>query len=778
MPISLRSPGTSCSPGTPRRRLRSGLALALVLGASSASAQQPARRPAQPPAAPAQPPAGQAGAPAPQPGAAPAQPGAAAPGAAQPGAAQPGAAARPGAAQPGAAQPGAATAAPAQPGAAQPGAAQPGAAPAQPGAAPVGGSDVEALEPPAAAREPLMPPADTAAPAAPEPARPAASEGPTAATAAEGTERKATQGEIGARPSEVYAEDWWSHARPTFEFHGYYRLRWELFNSFALGRLDPRDRALWPQPADNSYNQAHAVNLCNPSESTSGGSRDFEWCKSDTQAGANMRFRLNPELHISDNLRILSQVDLLDNVVLGSTPEGYANQPSAGGGYEVVRRGGYSPLGAFSGTQWAPSAGINSPRDSISVKRIWGEYMTPVGLLRFGRMPNHWGLGMLANSGDGHDSDYQSTVDRLMFVTGIKKYDIYFAGAWDWANEGATSASLQELEGQPYDLAQSDDVDQWVFVAVRRKNPELQKLELARGNMVMNGGVYFAYRRQTLANDYSGSANAGRSASLGQNADDVASGYVHRGAEMITPDVWFQFLYKKFRFELEAAMIYGSLDLRGQDESDYANVLSSEDTGWGVRQFGVATQAELIEMEGRLRLHFGFGYATGDDDVPSLEPLGTATGAMDPQNSTDRTYSTFRFHPDYRVDQILFRNILSRVQGAYYFRPGVDWDFARDKNGQRAGLGAAVIWSRASEFLQAPGNSRDLGIELNGQLYFQSKDGTLNDDPDKMGGFYTAVQYGVLFPLGGLGQLPGEQNVQKIDLETAQTVRWYLGILF
>ncbi|WP_437806828.1 TIGR04551 family protein [Sorangium sp. So ce1078] len=762
MPISLRSPGTSCSPGTPRRRLRSGLALALVLGASTASAQ-PAGRPAQPPGTPAQPPAGQAGAPAPQPGAA------AQPGAAQRPAGQPGAAA---------AQPGAA---PAQPGAGQPGAApaQPGAAPAQPGAPPppVGGNDVEALEPPAPTREPLMPPADAAAPAAPQPARPEASSGPAAAAAAEQPERKATQGEIGARPSEVYAEDWWSHARPTFEFHGYYRLRWELFNSFALGRVDARDRALWPQPADNSYSD-RVVDLCNPSEGTSGGSRDFDNCKSDTQAGANMRFRLNPELHISDNLRILSQVDLLDNVVLGSTPEGYTNRPGSEG-YEVARRGGYSPLGAFSSTQWAPSAGVNSPRDSISVKRIWGEYMTPLGLLRFGRMPNHWGLGMVANSGDGYDSDYQSTVDRLMFVTGIKKYDIYFAGAWDWANEGATSASLQDLEGQPYDLAQSDDVDQYVFVAVRRKNPELQKLELARGNTVMNGGVYFAYRQQTLANDNTGNAGDDSAAALGASADEVAGGYVHRGAEMIIPDVWFQFLYKKFRFELEAAMIYGSLDVRGQNEADYANFLSDEDTGWGVRQFGIATQAELTEMEGRLRIHFGFGYATGDDDVPSLEPLGTqGGGSLDPQNSTDRTYSTFRFHPDYRVDQILFRNILSRVQGSYYFRPGVDWDFARDKNGQRAGLGAALIWSRASEFVQAPGNSRDLGIELNGQLYFQSKDGTLNDDPDKMGGFYTAVQYGVLFPLGGLGQLPGEQNLQKIDLETAQTVRWYLGILF
>src|SRR5262249_29184312 len=158
---------------------------------------------------------------------------------------------------------------------------------------------------------------------------------------------------------------------------------------------------------------------------------------------------------------------------------------------------------------------------------------------------------------------------------------------------------------------------------------------------------------------------------------------------------------------------------------------------------------------------------------------------------TDRTYSEFAFHPDYRVDLILFRNILSRVQGAYYFRPSVEYDFTRDKNGQRLGGGAAVIWSRASEFIQTPGHARDLGIELNGKLYFQSKDGTLNDDPEKMGGFFTSLEYGVLFPLGGLGFLPGQQtnyassNTQggmtstaTLSTATAQTLRWYLGILF
>jgi hypothetical protein len=88
--------------------------------------------------------------------------------------------------------------------------------------------------------------------------------------------------------------------------------------------------------------------------------------------------------------------------------------------------------------------------------------------------------------------------------------------------------------------------------------------------------------------------------------------------------------------------------------------------------------------------------------------------------------------------------------------------------------------------VQTPGHASDLGVELNFQLYYQSKDGALNDDPDKMGGFFTALQYGVLFPLAGFNLLPGELQDAKaaagvgatFDTQTAQTLRWYLGILF
>jgi hypothetical protein len=55
----------------------------------------------------------------------------------------------------------------------------------------------------------------------------------------------------------------------------------------------------------------------------------------------------------------------------------------------------------------------------------------------------------------------------------------------------------------------------------------------------------------------------------------------------------------------------------------------------------------------------------------------------------------------------------------------------------------------------------------------------VNDDPSNIGGFYTMLQYGVFFPLGGLEYLPNEV-VMGFDasLSAAQTVRLLLGIVF
>jgi uncharacterized protein (TIGR04551 family) len=615
----------------------------------------------------------------------------------------------------------------------------------------------------------------------PPPPPPAATQAPAASAASTAPEAAKPSDDL-SNPNEVFSEDWWGRTRPVLEMHGYFRTRAELYHNFTLGRHDIPSQALWPQPIDNSYQDSsgtfHNLSLCGDS----GGAP----CKDQTESSANLRFRINPELHISDNLRVMAQVDAFDNMVLGSTPDSYALQPggtspsgySPSTGNGIYQPGGYNtyaPIGSFTTTEGPPTSGINSFSNSVAFKRAWAEYMTPLGQLRFGRMPNQWGLGILANSGDVNtpgapwiDSDYQSTVDRVMFVTGIKSIDLYFAGMWDWANSGPTNASPYDVYGgQPTNTCNTCNVNEWGLVVVHHTNPELQKVKLARGGLVINGGLFTILRSQYL--DVTDPQNP---LTVDQNtANDLTGQYRRRNAWALIPDLWLQILYKKFRLEAEGVAILGEI---GAIPGGAYNQFQQTD----VRMWGMAAQTEYRALEDKLHLQFDFGYASGDQWAQY--PLGHR--GLNPELNGN-AISTFTFSPAYTIDLIFFRKILSRIEGAYYFRPEVDYDFIRNTNGQKFGGGAALIWSRASEFYQAPGHQPDLGIELDLQLYYQAKDGSLNDDPSKIGGFYTMLQYGVFFPLGGLGYTQSQQAVVPgidggWDLSAAQTVRWFVGVVY
>jgi uncharacterized protein (TIGR04551 family) len=624
---------------------------------------------------------------------------------------------------------------------------------------------------------PATPAPATPAPA-PEPAGPGAT--PASVNPTHDQQQLATQGaqrpesDLAGGGQQIFSDDWWGRVHPVVELHGYFRTRAELFQELSLGRHnsafqtgslgDPQNLA--PIPLDNSYQgtasgSAVNVNLC--------GSNSGLPCQDKTISGANMRLRLDPELIVSDNLRVSTEIFALDNVVLGTTPNSYAMMPASNTpsktGYKSAGYNPYAPVGFFATTQGAPTAGINSFQNSINVARVWAEYMTPVGQLRFGRMPDHWGLGMIDNSGDGVDSDYQSTIDRLMFVTGIKSMDLYFGATWDFVSTGPTNATPYSIYGgQPYNTCNLCNVAQWSAFVAHKTNPEVQRLELSRGDLVVNGGLYAKFRSQYL----DVAANDGAIPLTVDPTIANTGGLEGRRAWAFTPDLWVQLLWQKLRIEAEGAMIYGELGQLG----GLGNI--SSNYAVDIRQWGVATQAEYRAVEDKLDLKFGFGWASGDGNQTSLNPAPTL-----PTSISGTSLNMFSFNPDYRVDLIFFRNILTRVEGAYYFRPSVDYDFLRHPNGEKFGGGAALIWSRASEFIQTPGHHRDLGIELDVQLYYQSKDGSLNDDPNKLGGFFTMLQYGVFFPLGGLEYLPGQTpNLTDASLSTAQAIRLFLGVVF
>ncbi|MBK7395410.1 MAG: TIGR04551 family protein [Myxococcales bacterium] len=595
-------------------------------------------------------------------------------------------------------------------------------------------------------------------------------------------EAKADPKAAGAKPAEakgdVQSDEWWTHTRPIVEIHGFFRTRGEVFHNFSLGRVDPptTNNRLFPRPIGDSYVQQPGGNTvatygCGPTDNPGAGAANqvnaptLTPCSDKTHASANLRFRIDPEIHISDNVRILSQIDLLDNVVLGSTPDGYSNKIDKEGNHVYVGRGGYIPLLAFSSSQVPPTAGVNSWTNSIAVKRAWAEVLLPnIGQIRFGRMPNQWGLGILANSGDTIDSDYQSTADRIMFATGIRSLDLYFAGAWDFPNSGKTSQTLFDQQGQPYNVSQLANTNQWMLSVFRRLKPEQLRARLAKGDTVVQGGIFAVYRQQLFSTESSEAMGL-------STATDTTyqSKLVRLGAKAFIGSGWFQVRTRRLRWETELVYIYGSIENpRGVENGTYTR----ED--YKIRQFGGASELEYKALNDDLTLRFHTGLATGDQGVETLAP---GNSGLQPRVTDDKTISTFRFHPDYRIDLILFRNILSRVQGAYYFKPGVQYDFARSPDGERFGGRADIIYSRASKFVQTPGHKEDLGVELDFSLYYQSRDGSLNDDPSKIGGFYAMLQYGVLFPLGGLGYMQSPGFVAP-EISSAQIVRLYLGVVY
>jgi uncharacterized protein (TIGR04551 family) len=575
-------------------------------------------------------------------------------------------------------------------------------------------------------------------------------------TSATPSEKERMDPSVGASPSVVYSEDWWSHTRPVLELHGYFRTRGEFFHLFTLGQAnDPNTDQLWPNPFDNSYQSKSGAQrtqaLCGPAtqeRAPDGTVRAvYGACNDRSQASANMRFRLNPELHISDNLRIMSQIDALDNLVLGSTPDSYAlntggaTNPNARNNLETTSQG-------------APTAGVNGTRNSIDVKRAWVEYVTPVGQLRFGRMPFHWGMGMLYNAGDQTDQDWQTNVDRIMFASGIRSMDLYFGGSWDFVSSGPTNANPYDVYGgQPYNTANRSNVGQWTLFAMRRTAPDTQRLSLARGDVVLNGGLLGMLRLQELD----------LPASQSPNRESPNFGFERRGATVVTGDAWAQLLWKKLRVEFEGAVTAGTVEVT----PDNANPLNAA----SVLTAGFTAEADYRAVEDKLRVAFGTGWASGDPGQFTLNPGANAFSHGPAQ------ISMFRFSPAYNIDLILHRRLLQRVQGTYYFRPAVDYDFIRSPNGQRFGGSAAAIYTRASEFVQTPGHKNDLGVELNLSVYYQAKDGNLNDNPGKAGGFYSMLQWGILFPLAGLDGSPSPGGV-KVDTSQAQTVRLHLGVVF
>jgi uncharacterized protein (TIGR04551 family) len=540
----------------------------------------------------------------------------------------------------------------------------------------------------------------------------------------------------------------WTAPAPVFTLHGYFRVRGELMDSFWLGRTQ-LDSYVPTNPDFKAGQGPDPFTRFRPLERqlvagvaptnldcVGEGYKSDRTCDVSTLRFANMRLRLSPQLNVSEDVRVKMSFDVFDNLVLGEPPGSYYG---TGLGTSTVFANTVNP---------PPGGGLGS---SIKARRVWAEIRNrDLGELRFGRMPQSWGMGMVYNAGDRLDDDLSTDLDRVLAIT--KLAGLYLSASFDFTGEGVLDASGSD--NRPLEHSQIDDVSQFTFSVARRHTSEELTAAKEKGELVLNGGVQLSLRSQDAI--YNPTLIAGTTM-----IDQKTSQFTRVNASTRTTDAWGLLRYRALRIEAEFAWVNGGMD----NLSALTSKTVTTNTGnYTINQLGYALQTELRLVNEKLGLYLDHGLATGDSDV---DGLSSDANFID-QRGTNRTISTFRFHPSYRVDLILWRNIMRQVTGAYYFRPGVSYDFIRSGFGQLAGARLDFIYSRATSFLQTWGNDPNLGIEIDASLYFRSEDG-----PDLDDGFHAMLQYGVLFPMHGLGYLHESTN-----LSTAQTLRLVLGVVF
>ena len=569
-----------------------------------------------------------------------------------------------------------------------------------------------------------------------------------------------------------------------FDLHGYMRVRGDYFHRPGLGLIDQVPEGTLPKrffspPAETEEIDADGMPLANDAQcinrladgGTSGQRAGARCQRRNGFPSANMRLRLEPTLHITDTVRVHSQVDFLDNLVLGSTPDSLAQDNPA------------APIDIFTRGQSPPQQGLNGPQDSVLVKRAWGEIRFGFGLgLEFGRMPWSWGMGMVANHGNGYerlekqdiirqvDRDYGDSVDSVRFSFDFgkdrrKAHRVAFS--WDWAASGPTTGQLLGREyasgstvGQEFSVEKFDNVYQWSLSIERRDAPDMLKRKLSLGSSVLNYGVITWLRYQDI-DDTIGAP--GDPYILG--FQDYVNRLVHRRAIFATPDAWMRVNWRTLRVELEASGNFGSFRVRDLDADidelggdEYLRQITRDQLETKVlANFGYAFEFKYGFFKDRFHIGFDQGLATGDT-AAQLE-----ANPLSPLNTNDNRYLTnFRFNPAYNIDLLLFREILGTVSNAAYFKPWAAFYFF-DHFSARLDIEYALAARRQSTL----GNRWSYGVELDGALRYH----------DAREPIFFQIQYGVMFPLPAFNRiLPDTGRVE--DARAAQALQAQVGIKF
>lgn len=352
-----------------------------------------------------------------------------------------------------------------------------------------------------------------------------------------------------------------------FDMHGEYQLRYQAQRSVPMAPT-ATDIAARPGLLEDSKGQNHFLS---------------HW------------LRLEPRLVVSDKLKIVSQIDLLTGLVMGQLAHGVSADDTPRDEYDGFK--------------------------NVQLRWLYAEAKLPIGLVRVGQQPNHWGLGILANDGNHPtlfgDYRYGNISERLLFATrpGGEGSDFVIALAGDLVFRDANAK-----------LTAGDRAFQGVLAAYWEHGQ----------NQI---GLFSTLRRQRTSRD---------SLPYSSYTDDIDAAAVDLFAKFAAPVPGTD----AYVFgAAEGAAIFGTTNaIRTQ-----AQARDGEKTT--VRSYGGAAIVGIAHRskgEGSAKGYTPGGKGFYGDLVAQLE-LGYASGDADPYDGTQKR---FVFDPNHRIGLVLFDEVL------------------------------------------------------------------------------------------------------------------------
>ena len=374
------------------------------------------------------------------------------------------------------------------------------------------------------------------------------------------------------------------------------------------------------------------------------------------------RFRLMPSLTYGKVARLNLQLDGMDDVLWGDN-NGLATAPL------------FATDASNQGFLGGPVA------DSIQLKRAWVQFSVPVGLMRVGRMPSHWGMGLLANGGgtgwidpespkgepqrrmldnffddEFGDNHFGSTTDRILFITRpvtiyktlAKKGKVEHPLVIGYAFDKLAESPLLPFEGlerkfRPFgqqgfiSRGASDDVDEHVALVIWNE-PDWDKKSFQDE---LRLGLYGVLRTSTEGSTQP-SVLTDPNAFCG-SFDDVPVKCQDTGSKVYILDLWWRVRYGNLFTEGEVYKIGGKTF--GGVPFPQRNQKKEADINAGVARVAWLTKKWDAVLE--------LGHASGDDVLE------------------DEHFKQRAIHPDFNVGLILFeetmRELTARVYGIPFF---------------------------------------------------------------------------------------------------------------